>query len=229
MVPELIVKGLKQDGRRNKAIEAAGYLMELQIYKNPRKQDALRTLDASSFNSRASRAQSRGSGQGPETKGRYSRVPDPFNKVNEWSNYMMEVAVRLVEIGSIIGVDEAIIGFKGQSHHKITIKTKPTPIGLKVWVLAIHGYLLRWYFHQPGPKYGPVGIEADLQAILNMPSNRPSNNEPSDEPSLSDEMLDSSSNSSSDDISYSSSSDDSADEGPIEDEPLDKPSEEIKA
>ncbi|KFA72402.1 hypothetical protein S40288_10172 [Stachybotrys chartarum IBT 40288] len=67
-------------------------------------------------------------------------VPDPFNQVNEWSNYMREAAARFVEIGSLIGVDEGIVGFKGQSRHKITIKTKPTPTGLKVWILAANGY-----------------------------------------------------------------------------------------
>ena len=59
-------------------------------------------------------------------------VPGPFNNVNEWSYFMMETAIRLVEIGSIIGIDEGIIGFKGRSRHKVTIKTKPTPTGLKV-------------------------------------------------------------------------------------------------
>jgi hypothetical protein len=144
-------------------------------------------------------------------------VPDPFNQVNEWSNYMMEAAVRLVEIGSIIGVDEGIVGFKGQSRHKITIKTKPTPTGLKVWILAAQGYLLRWYWHQSGPKYGPVGVKADLQAVA-----KPSDNK------LSDSSSDGSSDGSSDDISHSSSSEDSADEGTDEGigdlGPLDEPS-----
>ncbi|KFA80878.1 hypothetical protein S40288_09802 [Stachybotrys chartarum IBT 40288] len=56
----------------------------------------------------------------------------------------VEIGVRLVEIGSIIGIDEGIIGFKGRSRHKVTIKTKPTPTGLKVWALATRGYLLQW-------------------------------------------------------------------------------------
>jgi hypothetical protein len=69
-------------------------------------------------------------------------APTPFNTVNEWSNYMIEAAVSAVETGSVIGVDEAIVGFKGRSRHKITIKAKPTPTGLKVWALAAQGYLL---------------------------------------------------------------------------------------
>ncbi|KEY73255.1 hypothetical protein S7711_11628 [Stachybotrys chartarum IBT 7711] len=31
----------------------------------------------------------------------------------------MEIAVRLIEIGSIIGIDEGIIGFKGRSRPKL--------------------------------------------------------------------------------------------------------------
>ncbi|KFA51173.1 hypothetical protein S40293_10265 [Stachybotrys chartarum IBT 40293] len=160
-------------------------------------------------------------------------IPDPFNQVNEWSNYMMEASVRLVEISSIVGVNEGIIGFKGQSRHKITIKIKPTPTGLKVWILAAQGYLLRWYWHQPGPKYGPVGIEADLQALAkpsnnNQSDNEPSDNEPSDNEPSDNELSDTSSDASSDNISYDSSSEDSADEGPDEGlvdlGPLDKPS-----
>jgi hypothetical protein len=159
-------------------------------------------------------------------------VPAPFNKVNEWSYYMMETAVRLVEIGSIIGIDEGIIGFKGQSRHKVTIKTKPTPTGLKVWALAAHGYLLQWYWHQPGPKYGPVGVEATARAraVAVAPDNSPdkgsdkSSDKGSDEGS--DEDSDEGSDKGSDSIIYSSSSDDSADEEAPDTEALYEPLEE---
>jgi hypothetical protein len=133
---------------------------------------------------------------------------------------MMEIAVRLVEIGSIIGIDEGIIGFKGQSRHKVTIKTKPTPTGLKVWALAARGYLLQWYWHQPGPKYGPVGVEAiaRVRAVTTAPDN--SFNEGSDEGS------DEGSSKGSVSIIYSSSSEDSADEEALDIEALDEPLEE---
>ncbi|KFA80417.1 hypothetical protein S40288_10314 [Stachybotrys chartarum IBT 40288] len=121
----------------------------------------------------------------------------------------MEIAVRHVEIGSIIGIDEGIIGFKGRSRHKVTIKTKPTPTGLKVWALAARGYLLQWYWHQPGPKYSPVGIEAvaRARAVAKAPDN--SLNKSFDKGS--DEGSDEGSEGS-DSIIYSSSSEDSADE-----------------
>ncbi|KFA80179.1 hypothetical protein S40288_10055 [Stachybotrys chartarum IBT 40288] len=103
----------------------------------------------------------------------------------------METAVRLVEIGSIIGIDEGIIGFKGRSRHK-------------------------WYWHQPGPKYGPVGVAAiaRARAVAVAPDN--SLNKGSDEGS--DE--------SSDSIIYSSSSEGSADEEALDIKASDEPLEE---
>jgi hypothetical protein len=84
-------------------------------------------------------------------------VPDPYNKVNEWANVMMDAALSIVTIGSIIGVDEAMQAFQGRSKQKVTIKGKPTPTGLKIWVLAVAGYMLQWLWHRLG--CGPVGIE----------------------------------------------------------------------
>ncbi|KAI9155774.1 PiggyBac transposable element-derived protein 4 [Paramyrothecium foliicola] len=95
-------------------------------------------------------------------------MPAPFNKVNEWSHHIMETAIRLVEVGSVISVDEAIVGFKGRSRHKVTIKNKPTPTGLKVWALATQGYLLQWFWHQPGPGTRPQTIALNaLNALVN--------------------------------------------------------------
>ncbi|KFA48712.1 hypothetical protein S40293_09767 [Stachybotrys chartarum IBT 40293] len=71
----------------------------------------------------------------------------------------MEAALDIVIIGSVIGVDEAVQGFQGRSSQIVTIKTKPTPTGLKIWVLAVKGYILQWIWHKPGSQYGPVGIE----------------------------------------------------------------------
>src|SRR6478609_4839050 len=148
---------------------------------------------------------------------------------------MMEAAVSAVQIGSVIAIDEGIVGFKGRSRHKITIKNKPTPTGLKVWALAAQGYLLSWFWHQPGPRFGPVGLPStDLRSLVNIRAlnngssnngslnNGPSNNGSSDEGS----------DSSSDDIIYRSSSEDSDDEslepgpGPG---PLDEPSDKLAA
>jgi hypothetical protein len=84
-------------------------------------------------------------------------VPDPYNEVNEWANVMMNAAVSIVSVGSIVTIDEALQAFEGRSKQKVTIKGKPTPTGLKIWVLAVAGYMLQWLWHRPG--CGPMGIE----------------------------------------------------------------------
>ncbi|KAF4343858.1 hypothetical protein FBEOM_2191 [Fusarium beomiforme] len=86
-------------------------------------------------------------------------VPHPFSKVNEWSDIIQTAATELFIPGTNISVDEGIIGFEGKSIHKITIPNKPTDTGLKIWQLSQRGYLLRWTWHVPGSKYGPIGVE----------------------------------------------------------------------
>src|SRR6478609_4055994 len=133
---------------------------------------------------------------------------------------MMEAAVSAVQIGSVIAIDEGIVGFKGRSRHKITIKNKPTPTGLKVWALAAQGYLLSWFWHQPGPRFGPIGLPStDLRSLFNIraslnngPSNNGSSNNGPSNGSSDNGSSDEGSDSSSDDIIYSSSSEDSDDE-----------------
>jgi hypothetical protein len=69
-------------------------------------------------------------------------VPGPYHKVNEWANVIMDAALSIVSVGSIVTVDEAMQAFQGRSKQKVTIKGKPTPTGLKIWVLAVAGYVL---------------------------------------------------------------------------------------
>ncbi|KEY70358.1 hypothetical protein S7711_10266, partial [Stachybotrys chartarum IBT 7711] len=70
---------------------------------------------------------------------------------------MMSASIAAVEVGSHVTVDEAMCGFEGRSRQKVTIKSKPTPTGLKIWILAIQGYILHWIWHTPGGALGPVG------------------------------------------------------------------------
>jgi hypothetical protein len=99
-------------------------------------------------------------------------IPRPYNRVNEWANHIMKAAIAAVEVGSDIGVDEGMIKFEGRSKQKVTIPSKPTPTGIKVWIIAIQGYILYWIWHTPGSKYGPVGVER--------PQQKPSKKQPSD-------------------------------------------------
>ncbi|KFA80954.1 hypothetical protein S40288_09573 [Stachybotrys chartarum IBT 40288] len=48
------------------------------------------------------------------------------------------------------------MAFTSKSKLKLTIKTKPTPTGFKVWVVAQKGYFLGWVGHRPQQKYGPA-------------------------------------------------------------------------
>jgi hypothetical protein len=63
---------------------------------------------------------------------------------------------EVYEPGSHIAVDECMVGFTGKSALKTHIPNKPTPDGIKVWVLAEGGIFLRWLWHVPNK--GPIGI-----------------------------------------------------------------------
>jgi hypothetical protein len=70
------------------------------------------------------------------------QVPAPYNKVSDWANIMMAAAMAAIVVGSNIAIDKGMVKFEGRSDQKVTIKTKPTPTGLKVWLLCIQGYIL---------------------------------------------------------------------------------------
>jgi hypothetical protein len=89
----------------------------------------------------------------------HSGMPAPYCKVNDWANIIMEAAITAVNVGTFVAVDEGMVMFEGRSRHKLTIKTKPTDTGLKVWLLGALGYILQWIWHSPGAKFGPVGVE----------------------------------------------------------------------
>jgi hypothetical protein len=86
-------------------------------------------------------------------------IPGPYYKVNGWANVMMDAALSIVTIGSIIGVDETIQAFPGRSKQKVTTKGELTPAGLKICVLYVAGYVLQWIWHRPGSQYDPVCVE----------------------------------------------------------------------
>jgi hypothetical protein len=58
-----------------------------------------------------------------------------------------------------VAVDESIVRFTGRAAEITTVPNKPTPTGIKVWNLGQKGFLLRWNWHRPGSKFGPVGVK----------------------------------------------------------------------
>ena len=46
--------------------------------------------------------------------------------------------------GRDVTVDECISRFKGHSHDTLTIPSKPTPTGYKIWAIAQKRYILSW-------------------------------------------------------------------------------------
>ncbi|CAH0055796.1 unnamed protein product [Clonostachys solani] len=92
----------------------------------------------------------------------HSGVPDPYDKVSDWANHRMAAAMAAVIVGTFVAVEEAMVLFEGRSKQKVTIKTKPTPTRLKVWLLGAYGYILQWIWHSPGAKWDPVSVERQL-------------------------------------------------------------------
>ena len=50
-----------------------------------------------------------------------------------------------------------MLRFTGRSHDIMTIPSKPTPTGYKVWAVAQKGYIFSWLWHSKGS--GPIGIK----------------------------------------------------------------------
>ena len=67
--------------------------------------------------------------------------------------------MRFWKPGRDVAVDEAIRRYTGRSKEITTIPGKPISTGLKIWVIAQRGFFLRWVFHRPGKKGGPVGVK----------------------------------------------------------------------
>ena len=64
--------------------------------------------------------------------------------------------------GRFVAVDEVMQRFKGRSHDTLTIPTKPTPEGYKIWVVADEGYVLAWIYHQRGKAPLDVKVSKEL-------------------------------------------------------------------
>ena len=87
-----------------------------------------------------------------------------FQYVNEWSSLIQHTTALLYKAGLRLSIDECIIRFTGRSREKTRVPNKPTPVGLKIWVVAQQGLFLRWIWHKPGQKYGSAAVAAACRA-----------------------------------------------------------------
>jgi hypothetical protein len=79
-----------------------------------------------------------------------------YRQVETWSQHIQQTMSEVYEPGTNIAVDECMVGFTGKSALKTHIPNKPTPDGIKVWVIAQDGIFIRWLWHVPNS--GPIGI-----------------------------------------------------------------------
>ena len=79
-----------------------------------------------------------------------------YRQVERWSRHIQETMSEMYIPGSNVAVDECMVGFTGKSDLKTHIPNKPTPDGIKIWVVAQDGIFMRWLWHVPNQ--GPVGI-----------------------------------------------------------------------
>ncbi|KAJ3453851.1 hypothetical protein MRS44_018483 [Fusarium solani] len=61
--------------------------------------------------------------------------------------------------GTHLAGDEAMIQYTGRNKQVAYVPSKPIDTGFKVWIAAQLGLFMRWIWHQPGAKYGPVGVQ----------------------------------------------------------------------
>src|SRR4051812_19311231 len=86
----------------------------------------------------------------------------PFGRVWDLSEHIRKRSLELWHPGKHLCVDEAIARFTGRASEIVIIKTKPTPEGYKIWVLASDGVVLNWLFHAKGASRGPVNLNVHL-------------------------------------------------------------------
>ncbi|RKK76943.1 hypothetical protein BFJ71_g16847 [Fusarium oxysporum] len=89
----------------------------------------------------------------------YENLPTVFQCVESWSQHLQHATTELCEPGSHLAVDEAMIRYTGRNKQATRIPNKPVDTGFKVWIAAQLGIFMRWIWHQPGARYGPVGVQ----------------------------------------------------------------------
>ncbi|EEU35807.1 uncharacterized protein NECHADRAFT_88962 [Fusarium vanettenii 77-13-4] len=54
--------------------------------------------------------------------------------------------------------------YTGRSYQTIRVPNKPIPVGFKIWATAQKGLFLRWLWHEPKKRYGPVSLVTRLRS-----------------------------------------------------------------
>ncbi|KAJ0132543.1 Uncharacterized protein HZ326_24374 [Fusarium oxysporum f. sp. albedinis] len=88
-----------------------------------------------------------------------------FSRVHTWSDHIQHISTVFYIPGTSIAVDECMVRFLGRPLETTTIPSKPIPTGFKVWTVAQRGYFLRWIWHRPDRKFGPVGVRPTYRRL----------------------------------------------------------------
>ncbi|KAF4963096.1 hypothetical protein FSARC_8869 [Fusarium sarcochroum] len=89
-------------------------------------------------------------------------LPKTFQAAQPRSEHIQNTSAELFIPGTNLAVDECMIPYKGRSKETTIVKNKPTPCGFKVWVIAQHGFFLRWLWHVKGSPYKAVVVNLPL-------------------------------------------------------------------
>ncbi|SCO92653.1 uncharacterized protein FRV6_16781 [Fusarium oxysporum] len=89
-------------------------------------------------------------------------LPKTFKAAEPWFDHIQKASAELFIPGTNLTVDECMVPFKGRFKETTVIKNKPTPVGFKVWVIAQHGFFLRWLWHVKASPYKAITVELSL-------------------------------------------------------------------
>jgi hypothetical protein len=64
-------------------------------------------------------------------------LPKTFQAAEPWSDHIQKASAELFIPGTNLTIDECMVPFKGRSKETTVVKNKPTPVGFKVWVVAV--------------------------------------------------------------------------------------------